>query len=215
MAKVTLQYFVGSRTRAVQIGNDSQISGWVESFYGTTLEVGTSVAIMSQKGDRFRFELNCKRVSAVFDATLTDLHPSSFKVGRTSTFSSGANALEVESKFWTMQFAVEGKFQLMNSSQEVRRRKEGVTATLIHEGAHQKGEVLDASIFGFACHLPCELPQGALVKFDIRTQIGPVEGQGTVQFCRKFGEARYRTGVRIWDLGRLDLHRWARFVEGD
>lgn len=212
MARISPLDFVGTRTRAQRLADGSMIDSWVEKIYGSRVELETCSHAQFKVGEKFRFELHGKKISAHFDATLVQIHSSVSNAGQSRPQTQGANALSVEPQFWTLVFAIEGSFRYVNSVQAFRTRTAGTPVTLFHEGKTTSGEVVDVGPFGFGRHVPADLLPGTLVGFEIQSPVGNINGHATVKNCRKQGEDGYRLGAHIEKLGRLDLPRWERYV---
>lgn len=212
MARISPLDFVGTRTRAQRLADGSMIDSWVEKIYGSRVELETCSLLQFKVGEKFRFELHGKKMSAHFDATLVQIHSSVSNSNRGHAQTQGANALAVEPQFWTLVFAIEGSFRYVNSVQAFRTRTTGTGVTLFYEGKTTSGEVVDVGPFGFGCHLPEDLLPGTLIGFEIQSPVGSINGHATVKNCRKLAEGGFRVGAHIEKLGRLDLPRWERYV---
>ncbi|MCW5940435.1 MAG: hypothetical protein KF884_12370 [Fimbriimonadaceae bacterium] len=215
MSRLSPKDFIGSRTKFVRMSDNAQFLGWVVNFSGQCLEIETTTEHVMSPGDRFLFDVVGRRSSACCEATLTEVEnfdPTG--QGNVSTVQ-GSDIKIIEANSITLSFRIEGTLRYTRSEDAFRIRTSPMPVVIKGSGQPISASVVDVGErgFGFVSSVIFE-PSNTPISFEVSTPIGVVLGKGVIRYCEPAAanSGRFRGGVLMTELGRLDAPRWLRFV---
>jgi hypothetical protein len=193
----------------------ASFDGWVANFTNQCIEVETPNERGLAVGQRFSFEVAGRLSAASFEAVLLALDSLEATIQRFGNDVQVVNLLTAGALCETLTFKVEGSLRYSTQNQSFRIRTGSMTVMI--EGPSQPVEatIIDASErgFGFVSGTALE-PSSTPTAFEVSTPLGPVAGRGLVRYSRpdQANPGKFRGGILMCELGRLDGTRWLRFI---
>lgn len=192
---------------------DAQIlHGWIQTMFGSRVEVLTPADSFVQIGERFRFELHGRKTSAVFDASLTGVEQFDVQSQGVEYAIEGTGMKVVEAEWITFQFNIDGQFRYANALQPFRIRTSNIEIKISGKDWTCQSSTIDVSSSGLSLLFESAIDIGQKVKFEAATPLGAVLGGAIVRSCQKTRDGKYRIGLQLADMGRLDKPRWDRLI---
>lgn len=214
MSKITIENFVGTRTRFQRLRDAKLFSGWIESYVGNVIVLSTNTNYAVNIGDQFRIEGYGHKVSMVVNARLNEIGRLDINKESLVTEVQGTNARILEAKRIHLQMSVVGPVRFA-ATEESLRIKAPMLPILVEQGEVQvQGYCVDAGLQGFGFVTDCQLVSDTEVKAQIQTKHGMVVCKGNLRYCIKDRDRddMYRCGVHISPLERTMAPRWDAFL---
>ncbi len=212
MSRITPRDFIGTRCRMHRLRDARIFHGWIQTMFGSRVEVLTPADAFVQIGEKFRFELHGRKTSAVFDACLTDVEQFDVESQGVEYAVEGSAAKVVEAEWIVLQFNIDGQFRYANALQPFRIRTTNIEIKVIARDWTCQATSVDVSMKGIAILHDQQVEPGQKVKFEAMTPLGKVMGEAIIRQCQKAKGGKFRLGLQLCDLGRLDKPRWERLI---
>lgn len=186
--------FHNVRCRMQRLGDMKFFSGWVTSFHEreVLIRLGDDAAVL-EPGTTFHFTVNGPDCSAGFTATLFGIHGDEHV------------------------FHIAGAVHFGAPTEEVRYCVEGVVGVLQFDGMDVEFVVGDVSRSGIGGYSYTQVERGTKCDFVIDSSFGQIRGSGEVRYCRPDPKdlTRYRIGLQVIDIGRIESARWHKMIGMD
>ena len=185
--------FINTRARLQRLNDAKFFAGWVKEFSRTDLVVRCAEPVTVAPTDVFMVQVHGHTSTALFKAVLS-------------------HQFEVE-LFLTIPEPV----RFLTAHEAVRVSVDGLTALLTSKGRAVEAEVVDLSVKGAGLLTTCEFTKGEKVTIAFSTPLGPVECTGVIRYAKPdpAEDDKYRIGLELDDLGRIERARWQRLIEQD
>lgn len=72
--------------------------------------------------------------------------------------------------------------------------------------------VSDLSPKGMGIEADFEVSKGAVIRLNVTTQMGEIVVDGEVRYCRKMDGGRFRIGLSIQELSRIESAKWLKLL---
>ncbi len=214
MVRITPKDFIGTRIRFTRIRDARIFSGWVESVFGTQIQVQAETSVVMEIGDKFQFEAHCQRASASFTGTLSDIGDFDMLQGGMISAVEGSNSKMIEASVVPLIFKADSPLRYIVTVEPYRVRVNGVQGEITVDSRSVKVSVVDVSESGFGFVTRHVIEPGTEFQFGLDTPTGRVRGTGVVRYSRPGARGKtFRCGASVDTSGRLDGPRWLRFVE--
>jgi RNase P/RNase MRP subunit p29 len=215
MSKLSPREFLGARVKFVRLSDNTRFFGWIVDFSAQHLEVEAMSDKLLAPGERFVFDIPGSKFAALCEATLTNFETFDPSRNGDVTMVPGSNVTIIEARFITLRFKIEGSLKYAKSEDQFRIRIGQMPVTILGQGQPVTAMVVDVGERGMGLTSPVILePTKVPVSFEVSTPIGAVVGKGVIRYCEPDSQnsGRYRAGLLITELGRLDAPRWLRLV---
>lgn len=183
--------FIGTRCRLSRHKDAKFVNGWVTLFKGESVCVATEDPLGSEPGDAFYLEAYGPKSKACAPAVLRLIEPG-----------------EGEAK---LTFQLTGHVKVVDNAEPTRVLVNRMHADVSCSGSSFRAQVRDVSIKGVGLVTEQALSKGAEVEMTIGTSLGPIAAKGVVRHVRE-QNGKYRVGVELTGLSRLDGSRWKRLL---
>ena len=215
MARVGARDFVGARVRFQRIRDAKIFNGWIENFFGNTIEVTTSTEAPVEIGDEFRMEGFGHHISVVFNAKLESVATFDVLSAGAVRAIEGSNARIIEAKQVSFALTVSSPVRFCASSESVRMKVGEIFTRVKAGGENVDGFVLDVGPNGLGTVLRSQLKKGDCVEVTIATNLGDIKAMANVRYSHPDKERKglWRTGLMFTDMGRIERPRWERFLK--
>lgn len=214
MARVGARDFVGARVRFQRVRDAKIFNGWIESFFGNTIEVSTSTEAPVEIGDEFRMEGFGHHISVVFNAKLESVATFDVLSAGAVRAIEGSNARIIEAKQVSFSLTVCSQVRFSVSEESVRMKVGEIFTRVKTSSGDVDGFVVDVGPTGIGTMLRSQLTKGDCVEVVIATNLGDVKAMANVRYSQPDRERKglFRTGLMFTDMGRIERPRWERFL---
>jgi hypothetical protein len=202
MGLVNTQFFVGTRCRLSRHKDAKFVNGWVQFFKGESLVVTTEDHMGSEPGDTFYVEAYGPKAKACMDAVLKTIDAEVSMQEEVEGQSVPLTKLNMQLK---------GHLQVVDNAEASRVMVDRMFATFQVNDTQFRAQVRDVSVKGIGLITDAKVSAGMEIEMRIGTSIGPVVAKGMVKHVREY-RGKYRVGIELTDLGRLDGSRWRKLL---
>jgi hypothetical protein len=214
MSKISIENFVGTRTRFQRIRDAKIFSGWIESYAFTHIALSTNTNHAVQIGDEFRIEGYGHKVSMVVNAKLMDIGKLDLINEGKITAVVGTNARIIEAKRVLLNMELSGPVRFAASTENVRI-KTPLIPLLAKQGENElQGFSLDVSQQGIALTTSGILQANEQLEGQLQTNQGVIRFTGNVRYCLtdKDRDGMNRCGIHIDPFDRTTSPKWEAFI---
>lgn len=192
MRALNLGQFKRTRARFQRLSDAKSFRGWVELLNNSQAILTMIEGEPPEVGDEFFVEVFGTAAVASFNSRL-------------ALFEESHLVLELH-----------GPIRFTSPNEDARFRSSGLRVTIRLNDKCFGGDVLDVSKNGLGIRLGAPLAARDEVVVHVDSPMGPIEGVGTIRYCRAMpDEAQgFRVGVCWKDLGRVDDGKWTRLLTG-
>ncbi len=182
--------FLNTRARLQRLSDAKFFSGWVGGFMGSHLSIKFQSSTELALGDRVFVTICSAQCSATFQALAVARSPLETTL-----------LLESAPKYGPV-------------TEDVRYACEAMGGALTVGVRRYPFEIGDISEKGLGGYVDTEIPSGTTMGFEIEGLYGKVAGAAEVRYCRTDPqkEGRFRIGLLIVEVGRIDQARWGRML---
>lgn len=182
--------FLNTRARLQRLSDAKFFSGWVGGFMGSHLSMKFQSASELVTGDRVFVTICSAQCSSTFQAVVIARSPLETTL-----------LLETPPKYGPV-------------TEDVRYACEAMGGALLQGSKRYEFEIGDISEKGLGGFVDAEIARGTKIGFEIEGLYGKVAGQAEVRYCRADNQkgGRYRIGLLIVEVGRIDQARWGRML---
>lgn len=215
MARINARDFVGTRCRLQRLRDAKVFNGWIESFFGTSLDVSTSTEASVQIGDEFRIEGFGHHIAVVMTARVEDVGVlDMLNSSQLVEVVEGTNARIIEVRKSSLKFVVSGPLRFSASPESVRLLSPDLPVAIGAGPREVSGIAVDVSPNGMGCVSTEQIEPGSQVAVTVTTPGGSVRAQALVRYCRKDADRQghFRFGLMFTDMGRVERPRWEKFI---
>jgi hypothetical protein len=99
-----------------------------------------------------------------------------------------------------------------SQGEQVRRAVARYPVSVNWESHALEGEIVDVSTEGMGIELNTRIERGSGVKFEIGVAGGRICSSATVMYCRVIRDGKYRIGLHLSELGRIERVLWQKFA---
>ncbi len=183
--------FINRRTRFQRLSDARFFSGWATEIAGAELTVHLSAPATLHRDDICMFEVYGVKATANFRGRLSTF------ADRTATF-----RMELPIRYLPAQ------------PEDTRLNLRGITGKALWEGVEVAFEVVDGSEHGIGLISDAKLSRGDQVQLVLQTGYGQLVCNGEVRYSRvaEGDGGRFRTGVRLDEMSRVERARWERLL---
>ncbi|MFM9873027.1 MAG: PilZ domain-containing protein [Fimbriimonadaceae bacterium] len=214
MSKITIDNFVGTRTRFQRLRDAKIFSGWIEAYNGSMLDLSTNSNHTMNIGEEFRVEGYGHKISMVVNAKLSEIGKLDLvKEGKLPSVE-GTNARTIEAKRDLFRMEVLGSVRFASSSENVRIKTPAIPL-LVKQGSNElQGFSLDVSQQGIAFTTSGTLVVNEQVDAQIQTSRGVIVCSGTVRYCLpdKDRVGMCRCALHLDPFDRISAPKWEAFM---
>lgn len=216
MARIGAKDFVGTRCRFQRLRDAKFFTGWIEGFFGNSLEVSCNTDWPVQIGDEFRFEGYGHHISVVFNARLDSVGTLDVGSNGVVTAIEGTSARILEAKRVSFKLTVSSQVRYAVSQESVRMKVNDLYTKVSKGPFSMEAVTVDVSMTGIGIVSKLELVPNEAVEVSVETPFGRVAAMGCVRYCRPDADRKgmFRSGIMFTDLGRVERPRWERFLKG-
>lgn len=185
--------FINTRARLQRLSDAKFFAGWVKEFSRTDLVVRCAEPVIVAPADVFMVQVHGHTSTALFRAVLS-------------------HQFEAE-----LFFTIPEPVRFLTAHEAVRVSVNGLTALVTSNGRAVEAQVVDLSVKGAGLITTCEFTKGDKVTIAFSTPLGPVECTGVVRYAKPdpAEDDKYRLGLELDELGRIERARWQRLIEQD
>jgi len=214
MSKITIDNFVGTRTRFQRLRDAKIFSGWIESYFGSRLELSTNTNHAVQIGDEFRIEGYGHKVSMVVSARLVEIAQLDLLAEGMVTAVAGTNSRIVEAKRVLLRLEVTSPVRFSGSTENVRIKTKSIPV-LLEQGKEFQGFCLDVGAQGFSFTTTEPVAVNEEIRAQLQTNQGVIRCSGNVRYCRldRDREGMNRCGVHLNPFDRTTGPKWEAFID--
>lgn len=217
MSKISVENFVGTRTRFQRLRDAKLFTGWIESADGALIEVSTLTNFAVTPGDEFRLEGYGHKVSMIVTAKLIEICKIDLESEARVCGIEGSNAKIVEAKRIRLRMEACAPTRFSSTEESLRIKVPLYPVRIEQGGQSNEGYCVDIGPRGFGLVSFSALSPTVAATAEIVTPKGVVSCSGEVRYCvaDKDREGMYRSGVMIQSMERRMAPRWEALLKGD
>lgn len=215
MSKISIDNFVGTRTRFQRLRDAKIFTGWIESYDGMTVGLSTNTNYAVQIGDEFRIEGYGHKVSMIVNTKLLEIGKLDLINEGKVTAVAGTNSRIVEAKRVFLRMGVSGSVRFASSNENVRIKTPQLPV-LVQQGVVElQGFCLDVSQHGMSFTTSGQLNANEEIKGQLQTNLGILNCTGNVRYCLpdKDRDGMFRCGIDLDPFDRTTSPKWEAFME--
>lgn len=187
---MALESYIRARARLQRLADAKLFNGWLQNVNGLEISIECGEARDCRIGDEFFIQAFGPTECAAFNGKLH--------------LRSDSNLL----------LKIQPPIRYVAATEDARIRVDGISVMLKVDDEPFEASVSDASRKGMGLVSPIQVDKGAQVELEVTTPRGSVLATGQVRYCRpdNVESGKFRVGIKLDELNRLDRARWHRIL---
>ncbi len=214
MTKISINSFVGTRTRFQRLRDAKLFSGWIESYSGAFVELSTSTNFAVQIGDEFRIEGYGHKIAMSANAKLVEIGKLDLQKEGMVMAVAGTSSVIVEAKRVLLRLEMSSPARFSASIENLRVKTPSIPILFDQQGNEFQGFCLDVGQQGLGFTTTESPKVNQEIQARLQTGQGVIHCTGNVRYCLPDNDrpGMRRCGVHLNPFDRTTGPKWERFI---